>query len=147
MGSWNAVALCLLGMLLLFPYGNAAFICVLEMVYVYFAYWECCCYFLVINVVVIHVSVIPLLFVFLVFYCHLCIGSNIICLSGIIFFAYRNDWILGQSSRIRSTFFDRIIYKTNLKYRNIFTCSVIWENKLYCNHRSYYYDLCFLSIN
>ena len=41
------------------------------------------------------------------------------------FFAYRNDLTTGQSSRIRDTFVDQNIYKTNLKYHNSLTYSII----------------------
>ena len=62
---------------MLVPYGNSAVICVLEMLFA-FAYWECCCYCRVRNIVVIHVPVIPLLFVYLVLCYHLCNGNAVI---------------------------------------------------------------------
>ena len=92
------VVFCVLGMMLLFVYGNAPL----------FVHWECC-YFRVRNIIFIHVSVMSLLFVYLVSWCHLCIGRNFICVSGVLLFVYRNDWTNGQSSRIWGTFSDQII--------------------------------------
>ena len=127
-------------MLLVFVYSNVVVICV----------FKCCWYLCILNVFGICVfkcccyCVLGMLLSSCQKYCcYSCIGNTIaICVSIILlsylgrfmlfvyreycfFFAYRKIWQLVNLLEFWAHFFDQFIYRTNLKYHNIFTCSII----------------------